>query len=330
MKQKTKLLVFSLLSITLSYAQISETNQNNITVSNSTVSYGDQAGEQGTSNTFYGANAGNNTTANDNTFIGKSAGRYNTTGIRNTSVGGFTGQDNITGNYNTNVGHSAGRQNISGSFNTAVGIHSSYENETGSNNVALGVFSGHLNFSGSNNVSLGYKAGFKNLGSGGVFLGFEAGSLETEGNKLYIDNSNTVTPLIYGDFSTDILAVNGKLGIGTANPDDELTVNGTIHSKEVKVDLNIPADYVFEKYYNGKSKLKEDYIMPTLEEVEAYTKANHHLPEIPSAKDIKDNGLHLKEMTNLLLQKVEELTLYTIEQEKRIKALELELIKTKK
>ena len=66
--------------------------------------------------------------------------------------------------------------------------------------------------------------------------------------------------------------------------------------------------------------------MPTLEEVEAYTKENNHLPSIPSAKTIQEEGLHLKEMTNLLLQKIEELTLYTIEQEKRIKALEAQVI----
>jgi len=69
--------------------------------------------------------------------------------------------------------------------------------------------------------------------------------------------------------------------------------------------------------------------MPTLEEVEAYTKANHHLPEVPSAATIKEEGLQLKEMTTILLQKVEELTLYTIEQEKRIKTLEATLAKQK-
>jgi hypothetical protein len=62
--------------------------------------------------------------------------------------------------------------------------------------------------------------------------------------------------------------------------------------------------------------------MPTLEEVEKFTKKNHHLPEVPSAKQIKKEGLNLKKMTALLLQKVEELTLYIIEQEKRIKILE--------
>jgi len=120
-----------------------------------------------------------------------------------------------------------------------------------------------------------------------------------------------------------------KVGIGTSNPDEKLTVKGAIHCEEVKVDLNVPADYVFEKYYTGESELNKDYVMPTLEEVESYTKENNHLPSIPSAQEIKENGLHLKEMTNLLLQKIEELTLYTIEQEKRIKALEAKLETTK-
>lgn len=121
-----------------------------------------------------------------------------------------------------------------------------------------------------------------------------------------------------------VLVVNksGKVGIGTAIPDDKLTVNGKIHAKEVKVDLNIAADYVFERYYDGFSFLKPEYTMPTLKEVEDYTKINKHLPGVPSAEQIKEEGLHLKEMTNLLLQKIEELTLYTIEQEKRIKELE--------
>ena len=122
----------------------------------------------------------------------------------------------------------------------------------------------------------------------------------------------------------------GNVGIGSNNPDSKLTVKGKIHCEEVKVDLSVPADYVFEKYYTGKSELNSDYVMPTLEEVAAYTKENNHLPEMPSAQEIKENGLHLKKMTNLLLQKVEELTLYTIEQEKRIKALEAKLAATTK
>ncbi len=117
----------------------------------------------------------------------------------------------------------------------------------------------------------------------------------------------------------------GNVGIGSANPDEKLTVRGTIHAEEVRIDLSVPADYVFQSYYTGTSALKSDYVIPTLEEVEAYTRKNHHLPNIPSAASIQENGLSVGEMTNLLLEKIEELTLYTIEQEKRIKTLELQI-----
>jgi ethanolamine utilization microcompartment shell protein EutS len=105
---------------------------------------------------------------------------------------------------------------------------------------------------------------------------------------------------------------NGYIGIGSINPDEKLTVKGKIHAEEVRVDLSVPADYVFQKYYTGKSELKSDYVMPTLADVEAYTKENNHLPNVPSAQEIKDKGLQLGEMSNILLQKIEELTIYII------------------
>ncbi|MDO9152797.1 MAG: hypothetical protein Q7U47_03660 [Paludibacter sp.] len=106
---------------------------------------------------------------------------------------------------------------------------------------------------------------------------------------------------------------NGKIGIGTTLPDELLTVNGIIHAKEVKVDLTGPlADFVFDPAYN---------LMP-LTEVEQFVKTNRHLPMIPSATEVQTNGLNLGEMQNKLLQKIEELTLYVIEQQKRIEQLE--------
>jgi hypothetical protein len=117
------------------------------------------------------------------------------------------------------------------------------------------------------------------------------------------------------------LSINDDLnvGIGTTIPDSKLTVKGKIHAEEVKVDLAVPADYVFEKYYLGESSLKSDYTLLTLSEVEKFTAANHHLPNVPSAKEIKKNGLLLGEMSNVLLQKIEEMTLYMIEQNRQIK-----------
>ena len=70
--------------------------------------------------------------------------------------------------------------------------------------------------------------------------------------------------------------------------------------------------------------MKSDYVMPTLAEIENFTKNNHHLPNIPSAQEIKQNGLSLGEMSNVLLQKVEELTLYVIEQNKELERLKIE------
>jgi hypothetical protein len=106
----------------------------------------------------------------------------------------------------------------------------------------------------------------------------------------------------------------GNVGIGTISPDAKLAVKGTVHAQEVKVDLQgaIAPDYVFEK----------DYDLLTLKEVEEYIAMHKHLPEIPAGKELETNGVKLGEMNMLLLKKVEELTLYILEQEKRIQKLE--------
>lgn len=103
-----------------------------------------------------------------------------------------------------------------------------------------------------------------------------------------------------------------NVGIGTATPDAKLTVNGTIHAKEVLIDLNGPlADYVFEP----------DYVLPSLSKVKQYIQENKHLPDIPSATQVEQEGMSVGDMQNLLLQKIEELTLYTIELKEEIERL---------
>ncbi len=117
-------------------------------------------------------------------------------------------------------------------------------------------------------------------------------------------------------FTIDYLYFNGgKVGIGTVTPDEKLTVKGTVHAEEVKVDLSVPGpDYVFEK----------DYPLPSLEEVKAYIDEHKHLPEVPSAKEMEEEGVQLAAMNMILLKKVEELTLHAIAQEETIKSLRAE------
>ncbi len=102
----------------------------------------------------------------------------------------------------------------------------------------------------------------------------------------------------------------GKVGIGTTSPQEKLSVDGTVLAEEVKIvlDVNFP-DYVFE----------DDYDLRSLEEIEKFIKSNNHLPEIPSASEVEEKGLELGHMNVLLVKKIEELTLYTIDQESKIK-----------
>jgi len=126
---------------------------------------------------------------------------------------------------------------------------------------------------------------------------------------------------------SSITQKDGMIGIGTNDPDQKLTVKGIIHTQEVLVDLKgaVAPDFVFERYYQGYSTLKNDYQMLDLKSLETFLKQNHHLPEIPSAQKLKEDGLELKKMNLLLLQKIEELTLYTLEQQQQLDALQRQI-----
>ena len=127
--------------------------------------------------------------------------------------------------------------------------------------------------------------------------------------QVYNNNGAQIT-----DNALVISGTNANIGIGISNPTNKLDVNGTIHSREVKVDLTGWSDFVFKKEYD----------LPTLEEVEKHIAEKGHLENIPSEEDVLKNGINLGEMNTKLLQKIEELTLYTIEQNKKIQKLQEE------
>jgi len=104
---------------------------------------------------------------------------------------------------------------------------------------------------------------------------------------------------------------NGNVGIGTISPNEKLSVNGTIRSKEVRIEVAPWPDYVFEDSYELKD----------LSQVENYILQNGHLPNIPSAEEVSENGIALGEMNAKLLEKIEELTLYVIDLKKENQAL---------
>jgi hypothetical protein len=108
----------------------------------------------------------------------------------------------------------------------------------------------------------------------------------------------------------------GQIGVGVGNitgfPGEDanikLFIEGWVKARTIKVDADTWADYVFSKQYQ----------LPGLKEVEAFIKKHQHLPGVPSATEVKDKGLDLGANQAVLLKKIEELTLYAIEQNKNL------------
>ena len=168
-----------------------------------------------------------NQTATNQFFIGNESGESLTEGYGNTFVG------HLTGKYCTNV----------------------------SDNTFIGYQSGYRNYTGARNTFIGNAAGLDAQGSGNVFIGNRVGWYEDGDNLLYIDNSSTSTPLIYGDFSANYVRINDKLGVGV-NPTTNFAVaglTGTTAGYTVRWSGN-------NFYYYSSSKDTKDNIQPLEED----------------------------------------------------------------
>ena len=150
--------------------------------------------------------------------------------------------------------------------------------------------------------------------------GSSTGSLYSE-IKLFTANgeNNQVAKIKLNTMENCWINTPGYIGIGTENPQHKLDVRGAIRANEIYVNQANGADFVFDKDYN----------LRPLSEVNAYIQQNQHLPEIPSAKEMQENGVNMNELQIQLLQKVEELTLYIIQQEKEIQELKNQIQQSK-
>jgi len=144
-------------------------------------------------------------TGEKNVGLGFNSLKNTTTGASNTALGVETMAVNKLGKQNVAIGASALVENIEGNFNTVVGCLAVGQNSTGK--------AGEEEGKSERNTAIGYKAGAKNSAAGNVFLGFEAGAAETESNRLYIANTNTTEPLIWGNFGVKELKIYGKLEV---------------------------------------------------------------------------------------------------------------------
>jgi trimeric autotransporter adhesin len=312
-------------------------------------------------NLMVGNNAGiNNSTGDNNTFIGNLAGKLNTTGLKNVFVGSIAGQSNNTGTLNTFIGYAAGGANTAGSQNNFFGYNSGASNNTGNFNTFFGYGAGLNNTTGSNNMMLGGGAGryiadgvtAATILNNSVFLGSNtkaAGDNQT--NQIVIGynsvglGSNTT---VLGNSFTTTTSVYGNVGIGTTAPDAfaKLDVNGNVVCRN-KLYIGTPdaattaQTAAYSLAVNGvavfnKAKVKvygswpdyvfnSDYNLLPLAEVEKFLSKNKHLPDVPSATEVTKNGIDLGDNQTILLKKIEELTLYMIEQDKKMKELTMVL-----
>ena len=158
-------------------------------------------------------------------------------------------------------------------------------------------------------IATGGDAGLSNTSNGFLTLGSVSSSnLIFDNNEIMARNNGVAAPLTFQNDGGSVRIGNVAAPVGYL-----FAVNGKMISEELKVQLsgNWP-DYVF----------KEDYNLKSLDDLRQYIKTNHHLPNIPPAAEVEKNGMEVGDMQKRMMEKIEELTLYILELETRIKNIE--------
>ena len=301
-----------------------------------------------------GNGAGDVNEGASNVFIGKDAGKGNSFGFGNTFLGASAGFTNIDGTHNTYMGLLAGNAN-NGNENVMLGEGAGSEIFYGDQNVLIGTEAGQKGTLSSRNVKIGFHAGkhdhsddklyIENTGGAAplIFGDFQEDYLRFNGKVgVYADpnaqlhvksfTSNPAVRVEVNDLTKLLINENGGTTIGSEEPDRtpfdglyvegqvnfgglvpavgyRLSVDGEIICEDIRIeDSDDWPDYVFES----------DYDLMPLSQVDAFISKEGHLPNIPAAKIIEKEGFDAGEMMKRLLEKIEELTLHTIRQQKQI------------
>ncbi len=226
---------------------------------------------------FIGQNAGldDDQTNNENVFIGHQCGQYNESASCNVAIGRQALRNHTSGNFSIALGNYSLHDHQTGANNVAIGGYAMNKNIDGADNIILGkaallnATTGDYNvaigssalFNGtdvSGNVVIGWKAGYDSDGSDNVFIGKNAGGTEDNSNRLYIENTDSTSPLIYGEFDNDLIRINGELqatgnvGIGTDSPSHLLDIKNT--SGSAVISLTPSSGYKSRLYFKDDSE----------------------------------------------------------------------------
>ena len=319
----------------------------NSTTANYNTFIGPFAGNKNTGgekNMFIGVSAGaDNTSGSFNLFIGFDAGRKNIGASNNAFLGNQAGSNTTVGSSNTFIGANAGMINVSGFSNTAIGADANFGSANLSNATAIGS---NAVVNQNNSIVLGNLTAAVGIGNsaptarlhvttgGSLATGVRLEGLPTSSGTiypLYVDGSGNV---MRGNSSgaresslesleskwtltEDSYLINSNTGgviigtdLATTPAGYKLYVSEGILTERIKVAVKSTADW-------RDNVLKEDYPLRSIEDVELYIKKHSHLPGVPSAQEMVENGNDIQKTDAILLEKIEELMLYIIDLKKQ-------------